>query len=603
MALDGVTLSHLVTELAPRLAGARIDKIQQPEKDEIHLTLRQQGQSLRLLLNAGATGARLHLTTENKKKNPATPPMFCMILRKHLEGGKILELSQAGLERIITLNIQNYNEYGDLSTWHLTLEIMGKHSNLLLIDPASNIILDGLRRYSRALSRHREVLPGRPYILPPSQGKIEYVTTEEQFRQIIYSENLERKLVDIVLTRFGGISPELALETVLQADLESKTLLQECGEIDLARLYQAYTRLDNPQGLQSISPHLYFSESRGQNGLGIPVSFTFIPFQQYQGLPSETLLTLNETVSQFYQRKTSKNTIEAKRGSLLKIVQEFRAHSTKKLNIYEDTLASARESLRYQKWGELLTANLYNLKLGMSKINVEDYYDPNLTEITIPLDPFLNGIENAQRFYKLYTKAKTALQRTEPLRTTVLAELAYLDSLLVSLNQAADPEELEEIHSELIEQGYILGKTPTKKASPKKKLEVPIRPRAFRSSQNRVIFVGKNNRQNDWLTLRKARAGDLWLHVKNIPGSHVLIPLNEGEEFPDDATLEEAALLAIHFSQARGSSQVPVDYTHARQIKKPNAAKPGMVIYEQNWTLYLTPQPEVLDILLGTESN
>lgn len=602
MALDGVTISYLITELAPRLIGARIDKIQQPEKEEIHLILRQQGQSLRLLLNASATGARIHVSTENKQ-NPPSPPMFCMILRKHLEGGKILGLTQAGFERIVTISIQNYNEYGDLSTLLLTLEIMGKHSNLLLIDPASNIILDGLRRYSHALSRHREVLPGRPYVLPPSQGKVDKVESEDEFRRILYLENFDRKLTDILLARFGGISPELALEIVLQAGLESRTLLNDCGDIDFTRLFQAYLKLIHLENNATVFPMLYFPEQNLLNTINNPLAFTFCPFLQYEGLREESVPTLNEAVNRFYQLKSGKNTLEAKRGSLIKIVQEFRTHVGKKLNIYEETLASAQESLSYQKWGELLTANLFRLQPGLREIRVEDYYDPDFHEITIPLDPLQTGIENSQRYYKLYNKAKTALQKTEPLRQDAIYELAYLDSLILSLNQANNLIELEDIHSELIEQSYITGKMQVKKKMQKKKAEPPVQPRTFRSSQNRLILVGKNNRQNDWLTLRKGKPGDLWLHVKNIPGSHVLVPLNETEEFPDDTTLEEAAALAIYFSQARSSSQVPVDYTHVRNIKKPNAAKPGMVIYEQNWTLYLTPQTDKIAKLLNAENQ
>ncbi len=613
MALDGITLSYLTAELAPQLVGARIDKIQQPEKEEVHLILHQPGASFRLLLNASATGARLHLTKESKK-NPVSPPMFCMILRKHIEGGKILGLTQLGLERIVTLSIQNYNEFGDLATLQLTLEIMGKHSNLLLVDPKTGIILDGMRRYSHALSRHREVLPGRPYLLPPSQGKVEEVSGEDAFRQILYTEDLEHKLTDILLARFNGIGPELALEIVVTSSLDGKTRLSDCGEIDLVRLYQAYARLGQQRGANP-DPRLYFRLDDGRT----PAAFTFVPFQQYEGLPMTTLSSVNEVIARFFESKASHNTLEAKRGSLLKVVQEFRAHLARKLTIYEETLATARESFKYQRFGELITANLYRISPGMEAVEVENYHEPELPLVRIPLDPRLNAIDNAQRFYKLYNKAKAALQKTEPLRQAGLTELEYLDSLMVSLKQASSLEELEEVHTELVEQGYLAGRKEDKKNRPVGKQggksrgkssskqgdkpgKFPIKLRVFQSSQGQPILVGKNNKQNDYLTLKRGKPGDLWLHVKNIPGSHVLVPLADDEEFPDDVTLEEAAALAIHFSQARGSSQVPVDYTHVRQLKKPNGAKPGMVIYEQNWTLYLTPKPEVLETLLSTEA-
>ncbi|MDI6813587.1 MAG: NFACT RNA binding domain-containing protein, partial [Desulfitobacteriaceae bacterium] len=536
------------------------------------------------------------------------------ILRKHIEGGKILGLTQLGLERIVTLSIQNYNEFGDLATLQLTLEIMGKHSNLLLVDPKTGIILDGMRRYSHALSRHREVLPGRPYLLPPSQGKVEEVSGEDAFRQILYTEDLEHKLTDILLARFNGIGPELALEIVVTSSLDGKTRLSDCGEIDLVRLYQAYARLGQQRGANP-DPRLYFRLDDGRT----PAAFTFVPFQQYEGLPMTTLSSVNEVIARFFESKASHNTLEAKRGSLLKVVQEFRAHLARKLTIYEETLATARESFKYQRFGELITANLYRISPGMEVVEVENYHEPELPLVRIPLDPRLNAIDNAQRFYKLYNKAKAALQKTEPLRQAGLTELEYLDSLMVSLKQASSLEELEEVHTELVEQGYLAGRKEDKKNRPVGKQggksrgkssskqgdkpgKFPIKLRVFQSSQGQPILVGKNNKQNDYLTLKRGKPGDLWLHVKNIPGSHVLVPLADDEEFPDDVTLEEAAALAIHFSQARGSSQVPVDYTHVRQLKKPNGAKPGMVIYEQNWTLYLTPKPEVLETLLSTEA-
>ncbi|CAA7602839.1 Domain of unknown function DUF814 [Acididesulfobacillus acetoxydans] len=598
MALDGITLSYLTAELAPQLSGARIDKILQPEKDEVHLVLRRRGTSLRLVLNTGSTGARLHLTGLSRK-NPASPPMFCMILRKHLEGGKILALRQLGLERIVTLDIQNYNEYRDLATLHLTLEIMGKHSNLLLIDPETGLILDGIRRYSHALSRHREVLPGRPYLLPPSQGKLG-AADEDSFRETLLADDLESKLRDILLARFDGLGPELALEIVLASGLEHETRLGDCGEIDLVRLYQTYTRLGRKQGTHP-DPRIYY-RFRGDH---TPAAFTFVPYEQYEGLPCTVHSSLNETVARFFETRSGRNALAAQRGSLLKRVREIHSHLGKKLNIYEETLGSARTSFKYRLWGELLTANLYRIQPGMTQAEVEDYHEEGQPLVRIPLDPALNAIDNAQRYYKLYNKAKAALQKTEPLRQAALADLSYLDSVLLSLEQAENQADLEEIHNELVEQKYLSGKSLTregKRNTGNKKNGPEIKPRSFRSSQGRTILVGKNNRQNDWLTLKKGRPEDLWLHVKNIPGSHVLIPLAGGEDFPDDSTLEEAAALAVYFSQARGSSLVPVDYTHVRQIKKPNSAKPGMVIYEQNWTLFVTPRQEVLDALLATEN-
>lgn len=606
MALDGVTLAYLVKELAPQLIGARIDKIFQPEKEEIQLLLRQQ-KSQRLLLSTNAASPRFHLTQETKK-NPTSPPMFCMILRKHIEGGKLIGLHQSELERVVIFEIQNYNERGDLVTLNLYLEIMGKHSNLILVDPTSNTILDGLRRYSYALSRYREVLPGRPYLAPPSQGKLPPIEDEELWRKALYEEDLERPITSVLLSRFAGISPELAKEIVIQAGLDTEIMLNQCGDIDFSRLFQAYLRLSNPAKTSEIAPCLYYKPAP----LALPVGFSFIPFQQYQDLRMQAVPTLNDAITGFYQSKSTNNTLESKRGSLKKIVLEQHAHFNKKLKIYAQAMSSAESSLSYQKWGELLTANLYRIPQASEEAIVEDYYDPALSSIVIPLNPYISVIDNAQHYYKLYNKAKATQLKTKPLIEFALDEVTYLNSLLVSLDQATTPAELDEIHLELVGQGYVAGKHLKKdnlklkkgrlksKATAKPIKEVP-QPRIFRSSQGRVIYIGKNNAQNDWLTMRKGKPNDLWLHVKQISGSHVLVPLEDGEEFPDDATLEEAAALAIYYSQARGSSQVAVDYTHVKQIRKPNAAKPGMVIYDQNWTLYLTPKQDILERLLASE--
>ena len=367
MALDGVTLAYLVNELAPRLKGARIDKIFQPEKDEVHIQLRLSQGNRRLLLNAGATSPRFILTDETKK-NPQTPPMFCMILRKHLEGGKILAILQKELERVITFEIQNYNDRGDLVTLHLHLEIMGKHSNLILVDPETNTILDGLKRYSHAVSRHREVLPGRTYLAPPSQGKLPPLSDEETWREVLFNDDLDGKISKLLLKHFAGISPELALEILTRAGLNPEIRLQQCGDIDLSRLFQAYRLLAAPQvnqtrqalqanqanptdqmagATQPVQPCLYYAKRPP----AAPLAFSFLPFQQYQDLFCEQVPSLNEAVERFYRVKATQNSLEAKRGSLRKIVQEQQAHVRKKLQVYRETMAEAEANLLIRNGG------------------------------------------------------------------------------------------------------------------------------------------------------------------------------------------------------------------------------------------------------------
>lgn len=604
MALDSITLYHLINELRLELIGTRIDRIVQPEKEEIHLILRGSKRPLRrLLLNAGSTSARIHLTDENKK-NPTSAPMFCMILRKHLESGKIIDIQQVRLERIITIFIENYNDRGDLQTFHLHLEIMGKHSNLILVDPQTNIILDGLRRYSHLVSRYREVLPGRQYLSPPNQHKADLVTNEESWMSLFLQHDLDRRISEALVELVNGISPELAKELVLRSGLEQDTVLDRCGEIDLSRLYQAYSFFILDREKAILEPGIYYESNRKRD---LPFTFSFIPYLQYSEMRVQKVSTVNEAVSLYYSKKITSHNTEAKRGSLRKVVQDHYSHLNKKLGIHENTIAKAEKGLHYQKLGELLTANLYKLTPGISEITVEDYNDPDYKPLTISLDPTLSGINNAQRYYKLYNKSKVTIQKTRPFLQEAKEEMGYLETLALSIEQAGSNEELAEIHQELIDQRYIASKITDKKSNKPstKKKEPDIRslPHIYYSQTGKTIIVGRNNRQNDKMTWREAKPSDIWLHVKQIPGSHVIVPLDENEEFPDDLTLLDAASLAVYFSQARGSSQVSVDYTHVKQIKKPKGARPGMVIYDQNWSLLITPKQEDLDRLLATEAS
>ncbi|MGI5901262.1 MAG: Rqc2 family fibronectin-binding protein [Desulfitobacteriia bacterium] len=600
MALDSITIHHLIKELFPLLIDTRIDRIQQPEKEEVHLLLRGRREYRRLLINAGSTAPRIHLTDQTKK-NPAHPPMFCMILRKHLEGGKITDLRQLGLDRIILFNIQNHNEKSDLQDYHLYLEIMGKHSNLILVNPQSNTILDGLRRYSSLLSKHREVLPGREYILPPTQDKTPVVDNEQDFTARLLEYPLDRKVKDALVALFQGLSPELAKEIVLRAKLDLDEVLDNCGDIDLSRLFQVYAYFLRDRDTFVPKPGIYYTSKLKTP----PYAFSLIPYEQYFDCLWQPVPSLNDAIRIYYEQKTAHHQNEARRGSLLKVVRDQYQRSKKKQGIYQNTITKAEKELKAQKFGELLTANLYKLTPRMTEITVEDYTDPDLKPLTIPLDPALSGAENAQRYFKQYNKAKSAIKKTKPFLDAVSEEVLYLQSLLSGIEQAEDETELDEIYTELVEQGYIADKNAKQRkraGSRKRKEEERIsQPHRYISKTGKTIIVGRNNKQNDRLTLKEAKPTDLWLHVKDIPGAHVIVPLNREEEFPDEQTLLEAAALAAYFSPARYSSNIPVDYTRAKYVKKPRGAKPGMVIYEQNKTLFVTAKQEEIDRLLATK--
>ncbi len=594
MALDGITLNLVCRELNNLLAGGRIDKIHQPEKEEVVLQVRNQGQNHRLVLSAHPDNARLHPTKE-PKQNPLTPPMFCMVLRKYLEGGKITEFAQWGLERVISLKVQGSDELGRRQEYQLLLEIMGKHSNIILLDPGANIILDGIKRYTHAVSRHREVLPGRPYIAPPSQGKHSPLELgEDEFRGLLLASPLESRISQAVLKKLDGFSPELCRELVVRAGLDQDAILEQCGEYELVRLWQSLQELLSPLRGAPYRPTLV----REKSSLGQAVTFSYTQLSQYHGLDQEPYEYLSLALDAFYTARRAQGRLRSQRSSLLRLLQAELDRLGKKLALQEEAINSGRDAVKYKKWGELITANLYQIKQGQAEAEVVDYYEPECTPVKISLDPGLTPNENAQAYFRLYNKGKSGIEATEPLRRQTLEEIVYLESVKTSLENSLSTAELAEIRQELVEQGYLKDKG---RPGKKDKAERP-QPMRFLSSSGALILVGKNNKQNDFLTLKLAKPRDMWLHVKDIPGSHVVVPLDK-EEFPDDTTLEEAAALAAYYSQARGSSTVPVDYTHVRNVKKPGGAKPGMVIYENQYTLYIDPDPALPERLAQADSD
>ena len=592
MALDGITLNLLCQELNQLLGGGRIDKIHQPEKEEVVCQVRSQGNNYRLVLSAHPENARLHTTVEPKKGNPQSPPMFCMVLRKYLEGGKILEFCQIGFERVITLKILSSDELGRQLEYHLHLEIMGKHSNLILVDPSNDQILDGIKRYSHVVSRHREVLPGRTYLAPPTQNKTNPLElSDENFRKFLYSYPVENRVSSILLKVLDGFSPELCRELIVRADFEQDTFLEMCGDYELTRLWQSLQILLAPLQGGSYSPNLV----RDRGALKPAVAFSYLELLQYQGLEQIPYPSLNELLDVYYSTRRFQGKLQSQRNGLIKLVQIELDRLHKKLALQEEAINSGRAAEKYKYWGELITANLYQIRQGQSEVALVDYYDPECPILKLELDPHLTPNENAQAYFKLYNKGKAGIFATEPLRQQTLAEISYLESVQTTLEIATSTSELAEVRQELVEQAYLKDKGKPGKKGQKDKSEKP-QPMRFISSTGLTILVGKNNKQNDFLTLKVGKARDMWLHVKDIPGSHVIVPLDK-EEFPDDTTLEEAASLAAFFSKARGSSTVPVDYTHVRNVKKPSGAKPGMVIYENQWTLYINPNPDLLELL------
>ncbi|MGI6686103.1 MAG: Rqc2 family fibronectin-binding protein [Bacillota bacterium] len=574
-------MSAIQKELNDKIILGKIVKIYQPERYTIILKIKKGPENFQLLISAHPVNSRVHLTQESKD-NPYTPPMFCMVLRKHLEGGRITAISQKDLDRVLNFFIEGYDEIGQPAKKILTVEIMGKHSNIILVDSKDNTILDGIKRYTHLVSRHREILPGRTYIAPPDQNKANpLLIDEEKFRELLLSLPLSSKVRKGIVQTLAGFSPLLAEEIVWRAELPENVMVDTLGDYDLIRLWQALTEVLTPLKQKTQSGHVVLEN-------GNPLDFSFLPLLQFRDKELLSFPGMGDALDFFYARKEEGDLFFARQRELIKIVNTEKERVEKKLNLQGEKLKDTENMEDYRLWGELITANMYKLSKGMADAELDNYYDP-INTVHVSLDPTLTPAENAQVYFKKYNKAKSSKVLIEAQMAKNQEELDYLYSVLNALEQAGELGDLEEIRSELVEASYLKEKSAKGKSQPKKKGKEPIpEPLTFHSQDGYTILVGKNNKQNDLLTLKTAKKDDLWLHTKNIPGSHVIVRRKPGHEIPF-STIEEAASLAAYYSKARASSKVPVDYTLVSQVKKPNGAKPGMVIYFEQKTLYVTP--------------
>ncbi|MEK9197712.1 NFACT family protein [Ureibacillus sp. 179-F W5.1 NHS] len=555
MAFDGLFTIAMANELK-QLETGRITKIHQPNALEIMLHIRAKGENYKLLCSIHPAYARVHLT-EHSIDNPAEPPMFCMLLRKHIEGGIIHTISTDSFERILTFNIESKNEIGDQVFRKLTVEIMGRHSNIMLIDDENDKIIDSLKHLPPSVNSYRTVLPGQPYIAPPKQNKVNPATmTDDEIQQFFAEEKTAKHVVEH-LKGFSPIHANELLYRIKQNDIlpTFKTFLEEI----VAGAHPTYIEVDKKT---------YFS----------PTTLTHLKGQKTQ---YESLSTLLDRV--FYAR-AERDRVKQQAGDLERWLQNERNKLTLKLKKLQKDLDNASNLDKFQLYGELLMAHLYQFEKGMKEVTVTNYYSENGEQITIPLSVRKTPVENAQSYYTKYNKAKNALVMVKEQIEKTEDEIQYFDMLMAQVHQAS-PSDIEEIREELAEQGYLKMRNSKRKKKPTKPS-----PEQFVSSSGIPISVGKNNKQNDYLTFKIAKKTDIWLHTKDIPGSHVVIHSNE----PDDKTLFEAATLSAYFSKARDSSSVPVDYTEIRQVKKPNGAKPGFVIYFEQKTLFVTPDEELV---------
>ena len=577
MPLDAICLQGVVGELAPQLTGSRIEKIQQPARDQIILLLRG---SRRLFLNAGANQPRIHLT-EQLRDNPSQPPMFCMLLRKHLSGGIIESIRQEPLERVVTLTVLASDEMGERGRFTLVWEGMPRRANLILCDRDGRII-DCLRRVDLEAEQDRQVLPGLFYRLPTRQDKRSPLSvTEEEFAALLGRAAPDAPLDGWLLDTFTAISPLVARELTVRA----------CGSTDAHvsqgnALWDVFSHWQRAVNENTFTPTLIKRN-------GSLADFTYGPVTQY-GTYAETEIydSFSHLLDDFYEKREQAERVKQKGRDLLKTATTARDRVRRKLAAQEKEMAACLDRDHLRICGELITANLYRMERGQSRLTAQNYYDENCADVDIPLDVRLSPQENAARYFKQYAKAKTAEKYLTAQLQRGREELQYLESVLQELAQAESEQDFNDIRTELTDGGYLRGRG---KKQPG--FQRTSKPREFRSSAGLRILVGRNNRQNDRLTTKDADKRDVWLHTQKIHGSHVILCTGGAE--PDEQSLMEAASLAAYFSQAQGSTKVPVDYTPVRFVKKPAGAKPGMVVYTTYQTMLADPDESLVKRLAG----
>ncbi len=573
MAFDSICVKKTVAELENTILEGRIDKIHQPEKDELLIVFRTFGNTYRLVLSASANNARVHFT-DRTKENPKTPPMFCMLLRKYIQSGKVTKIAQPNSERIIEIDIESRNELGDLTTKHLITEIMGRNSNIILCDEDYRII-DAARRVDFTVSSVRQILPGITYKAPPKQEKLSIFS--EDINSIILDFHQEGQRADkAIMSAVSGISPITAREIVYDVCGTCSVL---CGELSDMQKNRITDTVEKFSASLSYAPCIIFDTT------GKPLDFSATKIEQYgSNFTIKYYDTISEVVSRFYSERDLHERMRQKSADLLKLLHTNIERCSKKLVLQQKTLRDAENKEKYKIFGDLITANLYRIEQGQPSVQVENYYEEDCPTVEIELSPMLTPAKNAQRYYKLYNKLKNAEIEVQKQIEAAKADLEYLESTLTLTENATSEGELNDIRTELAETGYIKRQ---KKAHKNEKNAT--KPMHFISAEGFDIYVGRNNTQNDYLTLRFANSSDMWFHTKNIHGSHTVIKLGVDKDIPE-ATMRFAAELAAYYSKGRNSSQVPVDYTQIKNVKKPNGAKPGMVIYDHYNTVYVTPK-------------
>lgn len=571
MPFDGVVTHATVNELIPLATGGRINKIYQPTDNELIITFRNKRKNHDLLLSIHPMYARFHITNE-KFTNPKEPPMFCMVLRKHLIGGFIEDIEQVSFERIVKVKLNCRDEIGDMTKRTLLIEIMGRHSNIILINNENEQIIDAIKHISPFQNRHRAILPGQKYIMPPKQDKINPLDLDKDnfSNRINFNQGkIDRQIVQQLM----GFSPFLAKEITHQAHLGSDDDYNKAFNSIKLNIKQNYWR-----------PTIYTNERE---------DFHVVPISYLKG-DVTTFPTISAMLDEYFTGKAERDRTRQQAKDLTRFIRNELDKNKRKTKRHRAALKKAERADDFQKHGELLTAHMHEVKQGDSEVTVIDYYDPEQKELTIKLDRQKSPSQNAQQFFKTYQKLKNSKQFVKQQMQETEQENQYFEQLLQQIELARE-EDIEEIREELIEGKYLRRR---QKKQINRNKYIP-KPEKFTSSNGVAIYVGRNNKQNDYLTTRLAHRNDVWLHTKDIPGSHVVIR----DKNPSDTTILEAAQLAVLFSKASNSSNVPVDYTHVRHVSKPSGSKPGFVTYDNHQTVFVTPEQKFLNKLKMTEAD
>ena len=577
MPLDAVCLSGVVGELRETILGLRVEKIQQPARDQIILTLRG---NKKLLMCAGASQSRLHLTGLTRE-NPAAPPMFCMLLRKHLSGGRLAAIDQPGLERVVILTLDIVDELGEPGRRQLVFECMGRYSNLILLDGQERII-DCLRRVDMEMSEKRQVLPGLFYHLPPAQEKLDPLSAgPEDFRDMLAAVPDGTDAAQWLLDRFYGLSPLVCRELATTGCGDREHIWDAADRENLTAAFSVWQETVRGENGRRFTPWMLIRD-------GKPSDFSYIPIYQYgsamEGAPWDAFSPMLDA---FYETREQLERVRQRGADLQRAASSARDRACRKLALQEKEYAQTQDRDHLRVSGELITANLYRMERGQSLLRAQNYYEEGCPEVDIPLDPLLTPQQNAAKYFKRYSKAKTAEKYLSEQMVLARRERDWLESVLDELSRAETEQDFHDIRRELREAGHLKGPAPGKK-EPRR---APGRPRTFLSSGGFRILVGRSNTQNDQL-VREAFKSDYWFHTQRIHGSHVIL-CTQGQE-PDGQSMTEAAMLAAYFSQGRESGQVAVDYTQVRNVKKPHGARPGMVVYDPYQTAYVTPSEDLV---------